>query len=86
LRTTERNLRRRLERFRMTCTVYTPTRTFRLVDEIRFRTYTAPQFQQLVSRAGGLEIVAAHDFAYEIDDPIEVGSKSEDVVFVLRKT
>ena len=85
LRTVDRNLRRRQERFRMTCGVHTPTRSFRLVEEIVFRTYTARQFRRLAARVGAFEVAQVYDFAYRISAPIVVRADTEDAVFVLRK-
>ena len=79
------NPRRRTETFGMSFDVYTPTRAFRLADEVVFRTYTAPQMQDLVDRVDGLEIAATYDFAYDTRAPIEVGPRTQDVVYVLER-
>lgn len=76
---------RRQERYRIHYDVYTPTRQLRLVDEVVFRTYTWPQFQQLLKKVPELEIAAIHDFTYDVAVPVEIDAASEDVVFVLRK-
>lgn len=76
---------RRCETVGMTFDVYTPTRTFRLGNRIDFRTYTARQMDDLIAGEPTLETVATYDFAYNIDCPIEVDPKVEDVVYVLRK-
>ena len=81
----QRDLKRRVERFDMRYDVYTPTRSFRMAGELVLRTYTAPQFQSLVQRAENFEVLQTFDFAYLVDAPIEVGPATEDVVFVLRK-
>jgi SAM-dependent methyltransferase len=83
--TTGRDLRRRQERFSMTYDVHTPTKAFRITDEIVFRTYTWPQFRSLVSKVNELVLVEAYDFSYDIDHTILLGGHTEDVVFVLRK-
>ena len=80
----ERNLEKRFEAFNMTFDIYTPTRQFRIRDQVRFRTYQARQFEKLVRQVDRLEIIAAYDFAYEIDRPIAVNDAQEDVVYVLR--
>jgi len=77
--------RRRRERVGFTFDVYTPTRQFRLEDEFVFRTYTAMQFRRLLGRVSELEIVETYDFAYNVDQPIRINARTEDVVFVLRK-
>jgi len=77
--------RRRQELVGMTVDVYTPTRQFRLAQEMNFRTYTTAQFRRLLARVEAFELVETYDFAYDIDDPIRVGRQTEDVVYVLRK-
>ena len=77
--------RRRRERVGFLFDVYTPTRQFRLEEELLFRTYTARQFTQLLDRVPKLELVETYDFAYEIDEPVAIDAGSEDVVFVLRQ-
>ena len=81
----EVNRRRRTERVGFTFDIYTPTRTFRLEDELLFRTYTAGQFRRLLGRVAELELVETYDFAYKVDEPICVDAETEDVVFILRK-
>lgn len=83
--TTERDLKKRRETFSMTFDVYTPTLSFRIENAISFRTHTAPQMARLIDSAGGFEIVATHDFAYDVNEPISVDSNTEDVVYILRK-
>ena len=77
--------RRRRERVGFTLDVHTPTRQFRLEDEFIFRTYTATQFRRLLHRIPELEMVQTYDFAYEIDQLIQITDETEDVVFVLRR-
>lgn len=83
--TIERNPRRRRERCGMTCDVYTPTRSFRLVQEIDFRTYTAAQFARLLKSVPAWEVAETYDFAYRRDRPVRVRPDTEDVVYVLRR-
>lgn len=77
--------RRRIEHIGMTFDVYTPTRQFRIVDSMHYRTYTAAQFRALLKKVPELEVVETYDFAYEIDRPITVGPETEDTVFVLQR-
>ncbi len=77
--------RLRIETYGMTFDVYTPRRTFRLADQLKFRTYTARQMEVLVDRTAGLEIAETYDFAYDVDAPIDVGPQTQDVVYVLRR-
>ena len=75
--------RQRREKVGMTVDVYTPTRQFRLADEMFFRTYTAEQFQCLLDRSNVFEVVQTYDFAYDIKKPIGVDGDTEDVIYVL---
>lgn len=83
--TEERNFKQRFERFGMRFDVYTPTRQFRIEDELRMRSYTQQQFKTLIEKTQSWEIEQTYDFTYDIEDPIVVDSSTEDVVYVLRK-
>ncbi len=83
--TEEIDFRRRQERVGMSYDIYTPTRQFRLTSEVFFRTYKWPQFRQLLSKVPEFEIAEVYDFAYDIERPVKIDAKTEDVVFVLRK-
>ena len=83
--TISRNRRCREERLRMNYDVYTPTQSFRIADDIVFRTYTLKQFRELVDSVPQLEIAAVYDFAYRFDQPLTPRATTEDAVFVLRK-
>ena len=85
MKTVRRDLRHRIETVRMSFGVYTPTRIFRLIDRIGFRTYTAAQMNDLLHRVPDVSIAATYDFAYRAERPIRVGPATEDVVYVLRK-
>ena len=82
---TDRNLEHRHEKFNIEFEVYTPARFFRIRDELIFRTYTAPQFDELIREASLWDVVGIHDFAYQIDSPVQVTDRSEDIVYVLRR-
>ena len=79
------DLKKRKELLGMAFDVYTPTRQFRITDEMIYRTYTARQMRSLLSRVPALELVETYDFSYEIDEPITITPATEDVVFVFRK-
>ena len=83
--TIETNRRRRRETVGMSFDVYTPSRAFRLVNRTDFRTYTALQMDDLIQKAPQFEIAQTYDFAYRIDQPLQVDPATEDVVYVLRK-
>jgi hypothetical protein len=69
----------------MSFDVYTPTRQFRIVDEIVFRTYTAAQIQALLAEIEDFEVTSVHDFGYDIDRETRITSSTEDALFVLSK-
>ena len=83
LQTTSRNLSSREERFEMTYEVYTPTKRLQISDEVVFRTYTAPQLVKLVASVPRLELLAIHDFAYDLSQPVVLDERAEDVVLIL---
>lgn len=76
---------KRQEILGMTLDIYTPTSHQVVEDEMQYRTYTKAQFGTLLRKSGRWEVAAVHDFAYDIDDEIEVTADTEDVVFVLRR-
>lgn len=80
-----RDLKRRVERFGIRFDVHSPSRSFRIVDELVLRSYTPAQINRLIRSSESWQVAATYDFAYEIDDPIEVDSATEDVVYVLRR-
>ncbi|MCG8586509.1 MAG: class I SAM-dependent methyltransferase [Pirellulales bacterium] len=85
MQSAELDMRRRRERFMMTFDVYTPKQQFRLAEQIEFRTYTAAQMRLLLDKVPQLKIVGVHDFAYDVDEDVEIDHRTEDVVYVLRK-
>ena len=83
--TINRSPRKRLETFGMHFDVYTPTRQFRISDKLRMRSYTKNQFASLIKESNCWDIVGTYDFTYDINQPINVDSSSEDVVYILKK-
>lgn len=83
--TDHRDRRKRNEHVRLSFDVYTPTRSFRLINSIDFRTYTARQMTDLLESVSTLKVVETYDFAYNVDRPIRIGRETEDVVYVLKK-
>lgn len=75
--------KKRDEHLGMTFDVYTPTKHFRIRDEMHYRTYTAAQMESLLLRNGAWEIAETYDFCYEIDHPVRIRTTTEDVVYVL---
>lgn len=80
-----RDLKGRNEELGMTFDVYTPTRQFRIEDEMHYRIYTARHIRSLLARVPEFTVLGTYDFCYDIDEPIEIDAETEDVVFILRK-
>ena len=80
-----KRIERRQEILGMTLDVYTPTSHRRIEDEMHYRTYTAAQFAALLRKEPRWEVAAVHDFAYDLEEPVEIGPQTEDVVYVLRR-
>ncbi|MDA0835473.1 MAG: class I SAM-dependent methyltransferase [Planctomycetota bacterium] len=80
-----RDTKKRNEHIGITFDIYTPLRHFKINDTMDYRTYTAKQMEKLIARAPNWEIVGVHDFTYDIDEQIDIGPETEDVVYVLRK-
>lgn len=83
--TVERNKPKRVERFGIRFDIHNPTRSWRIDDVLVLRSYTALQMRKLIARSGVWELVETYDFCYDIDSPVVVDGKSEDVVYVLRR-
>lgn len=77
--------KKRYEYLGMKIDVYTPTKHIEIEDEMIYRTYSARQIRNLLKKVPDFDFVAAYDFAYDFDMPIEIDSQTEDVVLVLRK-
>ncbi len=85
LKTYDLDLRWRTERCRMKMTVMTPTQSRQIVDELIFRTYTAPQLAGLLRSVPQLRLAATYDFRYRLDWPTEIAADTQDVVLILKK-
>ncbi len=76
---------KRAEYLGLKINVYTPTKHIEIEDEMIYRTYNVKQLKSLLAKVPELETAAVHDFAYNLEDEIEIGSETEDIVLVLRK-
>ncbi len=83
--TKRRNRKQRVERFGIRFDIHSPTRSFRIVDELVLRSYTPVQMDRLIRSSGCWESVGTYSFGYDLEDPIEVDAATEDVVYVLRR-
>lgn len=85
LRTIAFDRKARMETLEMIFDIRTPTRHFTLRDLMYYRTYTRFQIRSLFKKVSAFEILETYDFCYDVDDPITVDERTEDVVYVLRK-
>ncbi|QDV65779.1 class I SAM-dependent methyltransferase [Crateriforma conspicua] len=83
--TISREPKKRIERFGIRFDVHTPQRSFRINDVLVLRSYTKPQMERLIKSSPAWEIADTFDFAYDIDEPIDVDASTEDVVYILRR-
>ena len=83
--TVQRDPKRRMERFGIRFDIHTPRDQFRIVDELRLRSYTPDQMRRLIRSTDQWEIEQTYDFAYDLASPIKVDASTEDVVYVLRR-
>ncbi len=77
--------RRRREEAELTVDIFTPSGAKRLTEMMVFRTYQAKQFQKLLQQVESLELVETFDFAYNIDEPVQITKETEDIIYILRK-
>ena len=77
--------KKRYEYLGMKINVYTPTKHMEIEDEMIYRTYSVRQIRNLIAKVPAFKWVESFDFAYDLDDPIDVDATTEDVVLILRK-
>jgi SAM-dependent methyltransferase len=75
----------RVEQLRLTMTVKRPKETFRFVDRLHLRLYTAAQIKALIKSVPKFKIAGVYDFWYEIDEPCKLDSEICDTVLVLQR-
>lgn len=83
--TQSRDPRQRMERFGIRFDIHRPSGSFRIVDELALRSYTRAQMNRLIRHSGRWRTIGTYDFGYDLDDPIEVTSSTEDVVYILQR-
>ena len=79
----KRNLAARYEEYAMSYEIESLDDSTKITDQLKFRTYTAEQFETLVD-SSGFEIEAVHDFSCDIDFSFFLNERIEDAVFILR--
>lgn len=83
--THSRDRKSRVERFGIYFDVHRPSESMRIVDQLVLRSYTPDQMNRLIRSSKCWEVIATHDFAYDVSDQICVDGSTEDVVYVLRR-
>ncbi|GHT44521.1 N,N-dimethyltransferase [Planctomycetales bacterium] len=79
------NKQKRLETIEFQINAKSPKKSYNIVDTFSMRTYSAAQFYALLKKAGCFQILATYSFDYNIEQPIQVNNKTEDVLFILKK-
>lgn len=77
--------KRRLERLRSSLLVRRGGQVLRNRSEFTLRLYNAKQFRSLLASVRSWELVAVHDFGYEIDKTFELDDRLADTLVVLRR-
>lgn len=85
LKTIRLDRRQRVDHCRMTTQIRTGRHRRQITEWLRFRTYTWAQLRRLLRQVPAFEIAATYDFTYNIADPIRVGPRTQDAIFVLRR-
>lgn len=86
LRTLERDRARRLDQVEFRVDVRTPHRQAELRDRFAMRTYTLPQFESLLRETAVFETLQTYSFRFDVQAPVRLDGKTEDVVYVLRSS
>ena len=78
--------RTRLENLRTRLQITDAARTHLQETRWQFRTYNAAQLRSLLRKVPGLEILACHDFTYDLTAPRRFDDSYADVLLVLKKS
>ncbi|MDR1964350.1 MAG: class I SAM-dependent methyltransferase [Planctomycetaceae bacterium] len=74
--------KQRIETVEFRIKATTPKQCYEIVDTFPLRTYSLQQFRCLLEKANRFKILET--FSFDFQDPIQLNSKTEDVVFVLK--
>ena len=78
------NMETRLEQIGMKFSVYTPTETIIIRDQMQHRIYTVQDMSELLEKISVFQIVETFDFGYNWNEPLTIDAETEDIVYVLR--
>ncbi len=76
---------RREERIGVAIDVTGPAGRSRIDDEFVFRTYSWHELLDVIHRAGGFDLLALHDFDYDLEEATPIEARSEAIVIVLAR-
>ena len=79
------NRRKRTEAMRTRMRIQQDGRKWVTETEWTFRTYGPGQLRSLLRKVPSLELVACHDFHYDVDETRDIDLSSTDIVLVLRR-
>jgi SAM-dependent methyltransferase len=85
LRVTGCDRRRRLEHLRSSLLVRRGDKVLRSRSDFSLRLYNARQLRKLLDSVRGWELIAVHDFGYEIDTTFALNDELADTLLVLRR-
>ena len=83
LQSLSQDTKKRIEKIEFQIEAETPTKRYSVVDRFPMRTYTAKQFNDLLTAVDQFDIVETYSFDYDISHPIKVTADTEDVVYML---
>lgn len=81
----DKDRKNRMERYNLRFDIYKPSGVTRIDDCLELRSYTYRQFANMLKKVPEWQIEEAYDFQYDIDEPIEIDSMTEDVVYILKR-
>jgi len=81
----DKDRKKRMERYNLRFDIYRPSGTKRIDDCLELRSYTSRQFASLLKKVPDWSIEETYDFQYDIDEPIEIDSETEDIVYILKR-
>jgi len=85
LTVTDVDLKKRIERLKITMNVKTQGLQYRLSDEIRLRLYDVEQLKETLSKVKQLNLVGVYDFWFNIRQPRRLSHSICDTVLVLQR-
>ncbi len=77
--------RKRIETVEFRVEATTPKKRYEVIDTFPLRLWTVATFQHLLEKSDRFDVLETFDFDFDMTRPVRVDSKTEDVVYVLRK-